>query len=120
MLALSAIIGVIRAIAGISAAHRSAQQERALQIEDVDVMDGLAFEHYVAGLLRDRGYAATVTPGSGDLGVDVIAEQAGIRYAVQVKRYSGAVSRRAISDVVGVLVHYRCTVGMIITNRALC
>lgn len=96
MVVVSALIGIIRGIAGASVTHRRAQRERALRMEDVDTMNGLAFEHYVAGLLKQQGYVATVTPSSGDLGVDVIAERGGIRHAVQVKRYTGSVSRRAI------------------------
>ncbi|MBV8101041.1 MAG: restriction endonuclease, partial [Verrucomicrobia bacterium] len=53
---------------------------------------------------------------SGDLGVDLIASKGQDRIAIQVKRYGGTVSRRAISDAVAGMQHYRCNQAMVITN----
>jgi hypothetical protein len=38
------------------------------------------------------------------------------RIAIQVKRHTGKVSRRAISDAVGGMQHYRCNKAMVVTN----
>ena len=89
---------------------------RALQIEQIDRMSGRDFEHYVARVLASRGYDVKVTPGSGDLGVDVIACRGDQSYAVQVKRYSSNLSRTCVSDAVAGRVHYRCTHAMVVTN----
>lgn len=89
---------------------------RALKLADVDSMSGHHFEHYVAALLEHQGFETTVTKGSGDLGVDVIATKGDLRYAVQTKRYTGAIPRTAVSDAVAGMHHYRCNAAMVVTN----
>ncbi|MDQ3131159.1 MAG: restriction endonuclease, partial [Acidobacteriota bacterium] len=84
---------------------------------DIDNMDGLDFEHYVADLLYKQGFETEVTKGSGDLGVDIIAANYDGKYAVQVKRYNQPVSRRAISDAVAGKSYYKCDLAMVITNN---
>ena len=89
---------------------------RALKLSDVDGMAGHEFEAYVALLLKRRGFAVELTGASGDLGVDLIAERADQRIAVQAKRHSRPVSRRAVSDAVAAAGHYRCNAAMVVTN----
>lgn len=87
---------------------------RAISIAQVDSMDGLSFEHYIAWLLRQHGWERVeVTRGSGDFGADILATKNGLRYAIQVKRHSGKVSRRAVSDAVAAkgLLWLRCCHG---------
>lgn len=79
-------------------------------------MDGLAFEHFVAKLLRQRGYRAEVTQASGDFGVDIIARKGRRSIAIQVKRYKGSVARHAISDAVAGKYHWKCNEAWVITN----
>jgi HJR/Mrr/RecB family endonuclease len=98
------------------AVRRQEALARALTIADVDNMPGLEFERYVARLLRYRGFETTTTRASGDLGVDILAERRGTNYAIQVKRQSGSVSRRAVSDAYAGMAHYGCDVAMVITN----
>lgn len=94
------------------------QRKRAIELSDIDNMDGWHFEHYVAAVLKHRGYEAMVTPGSGDLGVDIVAQKDGLKYAIQVKRQSNPVSRKAVSDAVGGLSHYECDFAMVVTNNS--
>jgi restriction system protein len=89
---------------------------RALQIADIDSMSGMKFEQYLKKLLISRGYRVSMTAASGDLGVDLIACGAQERIAIQVKRHTGKVSRRAISDAVAGMQHYQCNKAMVITN----
>jgi restriction system protein len=93
-----------------------ARRFRALSMDDVDNMPGLMFEDYVAKLMEHQGYSTRVTPGSGDLGVDIVAQKAGVRYAVQCKRHNSSVSRTAISDAVAGKNHYECSEAMVVTN----
>lgn len=93
------------------------ERPRALQIAAVDQMAGREFEFYVAELLTHQGFAAQVTQGSNDLGVDIIARNGARRIAVQCKRYDHKVDRNAISDVVGGMSHYGCNAGMVVTNN---
>src|SRR5262245_34662143 len=69
---------------------------RELGLADVDRMEGGEFEGYVCALLGSQGFEARRTGCPDDRGVDIVAEQEGVRYAVQVKRHAGAVSRRAV------------------------
>lgn len=89
---------------------------RAIKIANVDSMSGVEFEIYLKKLLNSRGYSVSIIGGSGDLGVDLIASRSAERVAIQVKRYSGAVSRRAISDAVAGMQHYRCNRAMVIAS----
>jgi restriction system protein len=79
-------------------------------------MNGVEFENYLKRLLKSRGYSVNMTGGSGDLGVDLIASRGSECVAIQVKRYSGAVTRRAISDAVAGMQHSRCNRAMVVTN----
>lgn len=90
---------------------------RALRVSDIDQMTGFQFELYVARLYQHRGYSTTVTKGSNDLGVDVIASRSGERLAIQVKRHSKKVSRRAVSDAVAGMRHYGCNGAAVVTNN---
>lgn len=90
---------------------------RSLKIDDVDSMPGHEFEHYVAQLMEHHGFRTTVTKGSGDLGVDIIAHKEAYSYSVQCKRYNDNISRTAVSDAVAGRQHYRCTHAMVVTNR---
>jgi restriction system protein len=90
---------------------------RALRIADVDRMPGSEFEEYLARLLRHQGYQVERLGGSGDLGVDLIARRRSEACAVQAKRSSRPVSRRAVSDAVAGAQHYGCTRAMVVTNN---
>jgi hypothetical protein len=90
-------------------------RSEALTIEDVDHMTGLEFEAFVASITRCMGHAAEVTRASNDFGVDVIATVNGERIAIQAKRYSGNVSRTAVSDAVAGKSHYHCQKAAVVT-----
>lgn len=83
---------------------------------DVDAMDGISFEYFAAQLLADRGYTNIQLTEKYDYGVDIIAEKDGIRWDVQVKRYSGLVKAEAVRQVVTGLRVYGCDRAMVITN----
>ena len=63
----------------------------------MDELEGHDFEFFCADLLRAQGFIdVEVTRGSGDFGVDILAEKDGVTYAVQCKRYSGPVGVEAV------------------------
>lgn len=83
----------------------------------VDAMSGVEFEHYVAAVLRGRGYDIEFTRATGDFGVDLIATRDGVRTAVQCKRQARTVNGAAIQQVVtGAAVH-DCTATMVVSNH---
>lgn len=87
-------------------------------IEEVDGMEGHAFEYWCADLLRKCGFShVEVTPGSNDQGVDVTAEKGGIRYAIQCKCYASDLGNTPVQEVTAGKAMYRCQVGVVMTNR---
>lgn len=83
----------------------------------VDAMSGLDFEHYVAAVLRGRGYDIEFTRATGDFGVDLIATRDGVRTAVQCKRQARVVNGAAIQQVVAGAAVHDCTATMVVTNH---
>ena len=82
-------------------------------------MNPQSFEKYVAGIYEKEGYDVTVTPYSGDYGVDVIAEKGGERIAVQVKQYGGSarkVNRQMVMELHGAAAYAGCNKAVIATN----
>lgn len=87
-----------------------------VQIEDIDDMDGIEFEHYIQKLFSAMGYMVDVTKASGDQGADLIAEKFGSKIAIQTKRYRGSVGNKAIQEVIGAMQYYGCDKGIVVTN----
>lgn len=84
----------------------------------IDAMDGHEFERFIASLLRRLGYQnVEVTRGSGDQGVDVLAEKDGVRYAIQCKCYSSDLGNTPVQEVNTGKAIYHCHVGIVVTNR---
>ena len=83
----------------------------------IDNMGGHEFEYFCADLLRRHGFInVSVTPGSGDQGVDVLAEKEGVKYAVQCKNYASPLSNTPVQEVNAGKMFYRCHVGVVMTN----
>ena len=52
-------------------------------------MEGHEFEYFCADILKQKGFVdVEVTRGSGDYGIDILAEKEGVTYAIQCKRYA--------------------------------
>lgn len=83
----------------------------------IDGMSGREFETFLQKLLTARGYKARIVGGSGDNGVDLVAEKDGDRYSIQVKRQKKPVNRRAVTDAVAGMKQHRCNRAMAITNN---
>lgn len=80
-------------------------------------MTGHEYEQVVARYLRSHGYTGVkVTKGSGDFGVDVLANKGGKKYAVQCKYYSSPVSLSAVQEVFTGMAYYSCDAAMVVTN----
>ena len=88
------------------------------ELQKADCMDGHTFEHWCADLLKKNGFInVEVTQGSGDQGVDVLAQKDGIRYAIQFKCYSSDLGNTPVQEVSAGKTIYRCHVGAVMTNR---
>ena len=87
------------------------------EIEQTDAMEGHEFEYWCADLLKDNGFCkVSVTQGSGDQGVDILADKEGIRYAIQCKCFSNPLGNKPIQEVHAGKDIYRCHVGVVMTN----
>ena len=84
----------------------------------MDEMEGHDFEQFCAGLLRNRGFLEVeVTRGSGDFGIDILAEKDGVTYAIQCKRYEGVVGVKAVQEAYAGREYYDRMVGAVLTNQ---
>lgn len=84
----------------------------------MDEMEGHEFEYFCAELLEKQGFVdVEVTRGSGDFGVDILAEKDGVTYAVQCKRYQGPVGVDAVLRTYAGKDYYDCMVGAVMTNQ---
>lgn len=123
---INLIIGGVLVLAGViiglmllihyKRSQHEKQKLRALNLIDTDYMDGLAFEKYVAELLKSQGYTKVTLIERYDYGVDIMAMKDGIRWGVQVKRYSNMVKAEAVRQVVTALNKYNCQRAMVVTN----
>ena len=85
---------------------------------DFDRMSGVQFEEFCAQILIKNGYEdVSLTPGSGDQGIDIIAYRDGVRYGIQCKCYSSDLGNGAVQEAFAGKSFYKCHVGIVFTNR---
>lgn len=78
--------------------------------------DGLAFEHWVASNLKKFDWDAKATVGSGDQGLDVLAEKDGVKVGIQCKLYAGNVGNKAVQEVIAAKTHFDLDEVCVLTN----
>jgi restriction system protein len=94
---------------------RRARRKRALEM---DSMEGHDFEYYCAELLKLHGFLEVeVTKGSGDYGIDILAEKDGVTYAIQCKCYTAPVGVKAVQEAYAGRDYYDRMVGAVMTNQ---
>ena len=94
------------------------QRARRRRPEDFDLMEGHEFEYYCAELLKKCGFQEVqVTRGSGDYGIDVLAEKDGITYAIQCKCYTAPVGVKAVQEAYAGRGYYDRMEGVELTNQ---
>lgn len=83
-----------------------------------DYMTGEDFEVFIAQILENIGFCnIQLTKGSGDQGVDILAEKDNIKYAFQCKRYDKTVGNKAVQEVFAGKFFYHCHVAVVVTNN---
>lgn len=86
--------------------------------KEYDLMEGRDFEYFCADLLEKRGFLEVeVTKGSGDNGVDILAEKDGVTYAIQCKRYDEPVGVKAVQEAYAGRDYYERMVGVVMSNQ---
>lgn len=107
---------IFAAAAGIVLLWRHARMHR--KPSRIDEMEGHEFEYFCAELLQERGFGdVRVTKGSGDYGVDILAEKDGVSYAIQCKAYASPVGVKAVQEAYAGRDYYDCMVGAVLTNQ---
>lgn len=87
-------------------------------VQELDEIEGHDFEYYCADLLKKRGFVeVVVTKGSGDYGVDVLAEKDGVTYGIQCKAYATPVGVKAVQEAYAGKEYYDRMVGAVLTNQ---
>nr|DAW60690.1 MAG TPA: Restriction endonuclease [Caudoviricetes sp.] len=85
---------------------------------DIDNMDGHTFEYYCADILRKNRFEnVEVTQGSGDHGIDILAEKDGITYAIQCKCYSSNIGNAAVQQAHTGKSLYHKDIAVVLTNQ---
>ena len=85
-----------------------------LQFDQLGYLTGTEFEQRLAILFRHQGYSVKLTKGSGDQGADLLLSKGNVRVAVQAKRHTARVGNGAIQELLGGMVFYNCSRGMVV------
>ena len=94
--------------------HVSSKQKN----HNFDNMDGHEFESFCATLLKQNGFkSVSVTKGSGDQGIDILATKDGIKYGIQCKCYSSEVGNKVVQEAFSGKTFYNQHVGVVLTNN---
>lgn len=110
------LFGVVAAAFAVKRYEKSAAMVRR-SFAEIDQMDGHAFEHFVADLLKKSGFRnVRVTKASGDYGVDILANYYGERWAFQCKRYAKNCGLKPIQEVYAGAVKYGAGTAVVVTN----
>lgn len=87
-----------------------------IRISELDALNGIEFENFLAGFFKKQGYEVEMTPSSGDFGADLILSNSETRIAVQAKRYIGNVGVAAIQEVLSGMAYYNCNEAWVVTT----
>ena len=112
------IFAVLLVIAILTGVVYFLGQARKRRPQDIDLMEGHDFEEFCASLLRKEGFLEVeVTKGSGDYGIDILAEKDGVTYAIQCKCYAAPVGVKAVQEAYAGRDYYDRMVGAVLTNQ---
>lgn len=112
------VIAVVLVAAIVAAVVYFLGQARRRRPDDIDLMEGHDFEEFCASLLRKEGFLEVeVTKGSGDYGIDILAEKDGVTYAIQCKCYATPVGVKAVQEAYAGRDYYDRMVGAVLTNQ---
>lgn len=78
--------------------------------------NGHDFEEWVAAGLARYGWKARTTAGSGDQGIDIIAERNGRKLGIQCKLYSGNIGNKAVQEAHAGKAYYCLDDAAVLTN----
>lgn len=86
-------------------------------VYDAEKVTPREYEAMCADILRDAGWEARLTKGSGDQGVDIVAQKNGKNVVLQCKRYSYPVGNSAVQEVLAGKSFYKADVAVVVSNQ---
>lgn len=87
-------------------------------MNNFDSMSGIEFELFCKNILQVNGFQnLRTTKGSGDQGIDLLAEKDDIQYGIQCKCYSSYIGNKAVQEAFAGKAFYNCHVVAVLTNQ---
>jgi hypothetical protein len=87
-------------------------------LERLRTLSGVEFEHHVAELYRRLGYHVQLTRGSGDQGIDVIAQSPRERIGIQCKQWADVVGNAGVQEAIAGRAYYNCSRAAVVCTSA--
>lgn len=81
-------------------------------------MEGVEYERHCAHVLRNSGWKTSLTKGSGDQGVDILAIKNNITVAIQCKRLSKPVGNKAVQEAFAGMQFVKSNFSVVVTNSS--
>lgn len=101
------VLSVIIFIVLVKIDENEQEEKESARIEEIERLlksgvpeNGLEFEKWVAVQMMSLGWHSSATRGSGDQGIDVIAERDGIVIGFQCKRVAKPASNKAVQEMI--------------------
>ena len=88
-------------------------------VEDIDIdgLDGIQFENFLADRFRSAGFNVMLTPPTRDQGADLLlTTDNGGSIVVQAKKYNGKVSNKAVQEIVAAKNYYQADQAIVVTT----
>ena len=76
----------------------------------------LEYEKQIALKLKQLGFNAQVTKASGDQGADILADKAGVSFAIQCKLYTKPVGNKAVQEINTARDFYKKDFAVVVSN----
>lgn len=92
------------------------QLDYMISIGYYDSMTPLMFETFCKRRLERCGWTVSLTPQSGDQGVDLLAQKDGLQVAIQCKKYSKSVGNRAVQEIIAGAMYYNISQMAVVTT----
>ncbi len=86
------------------------------KVDQVDLLDGLGFERFLAYLFHKLNYVVQLTPASSDGGADLVIGKDGKKIAVQAKNHKSPIGVSALQEVYAAKTIYGCDEAWVVTN----
>ena len=88
-------------------------------IRDIAKIPGPEFESILKEIFKSQGYKILKNPNSENSEADIILEKSNKKTLVQIKKWTGLVSKKAIQDVISKMTNCECNETWLVSNSRL-